>query len=461
LSQKQFKNNVHVYKKKHNINIGSVLFGVILIYLLVTIFAYVTANHVAVYEIQEGSILRDTSYYGMILREETVVKSEKSGYINFFATEGSKVGRLTDVYSISKEELKFDETAKTEEEVYTLTSEEQNSVIFKSQTFMDTYKDVNFDATYQYKDSVSNIISTNSTQSRQAQLNDMIEKGMSGVTLHNPIEDGVIIYSMDGYESLSVNKITKDILSGADYQRTEIHNNTMVNKNDSIYKLITSDDWSIVIELDEAMAEELSENSSVRIRFKKDNEVARAGFEIQKSKDMILGVLTLDHSMVRYANERFIDLELILEDEKGLKIPKSSVVEKEFYLVPSNYITQGGNSNSSGVLVRGKNSQMEFKEVSIYNKDAETGMVYLGMDKLKENTVLVKPDSSETYQLSQKASLQGVYNINKGYAVFRRVNILCESDEYYIVQAGLTYGLTNYDHIALDGDSIKENDVVF
>ena len=71
------------------------------------------------------------------------------------------------------------------------------------------------------------------------------------------------------------------------------------------------------------------------------------------------------------------------------------------------------------------------------------------------------PESTETYVLSEKRSLKGVYCINKGYAVFKQINILCESDTYYIVEEGNSYGLSNYDHIALDSTNIKENDVVF
>ena len=88
-------------------------------------------------------------------------------------------------------------------------------------------------------------------------------------------------------------------------------------------------------------------------------------------------------------------------------------------------------------------------------------MVYLEKALFDKNIILIKPDSNESYNLEKTATLAGVYNINKGYAVFRQINILCESDEYYIVELGNSYGLTNYDHIALDGESVKENDVVF
>ena len=62
--------------------------------------------------------------------------------------------------------------------------------------------------------------------------------------------------------------------------------------------------------------------------------------------------------------------------------------------------------------------------------------------------------------LEQTASLQGVYNINKGYAVFRKVEILFQNEEYTIVNTGTSYGLSLYDHIALDASAIKENQIV-
>ena len=165
--------------------------------------------------------------------------------------------------------------------------------------------------------------------------------------------------------------------------------------------------------------------------------------------------------MIRYAEERYLDLELILEDESGLKIPKSSVVTKKFYTVPKDYLTSGGNSSGTGVLVYISKDQSQFQSVEVYYSDEESNLVYLDYDAFDSNTVLKKPDSSETYELTKTKKLKGVYNINKGYAIFRQVQILCESDEYYIVASGQDYGLTNYDHIALYGDSVRTDDVVF
>ena len=103
----------------------------------------------------------------------------------------------------------------------------------------------------------------------------------------------------------------------------------------------------------------------------------------------------------------------------------------------------------------------EFKKVDVYYWNKEDDTVYLDPLVFREGTVLVRPESSENYPLKMTKALKGVYNINKGYAVFKQIEILCESDEYYIVKSGNDYSLTNYDHIALDGDTVTENSVVF
>lgn len=230
---------------------------------------------------------------------------------------------------------------------------------------------------------------------------------------------------------------------------------------DPVYKLIKNDQWSVAIPLDKATADELRDSENVKIRFSKDQEVTTARFSIHSLKDQDFGILTFNGSMIRYAEERYLDLELILEDESGLKIPKSSVSTKTFYTIQEDYLTQGGDSKETGVLVEIGESHPKFHKVTVYDRDEESGMVYLNMDAFDEETILVKPDSSDTCVMNKTKRIKGVYNINKGYAVFKQIHILCESDDYYIVESGSDYGLSNYDHIALDGDSVKENDVVF
>lgn len=439
-------------------NIGLIIFGAIFVYLFITVLLYLTNPKVTIYEVREGSILRDTAYTGFIIREEKIINSQKSGYINYLTPESGKVGAKTKVYALSDKEIIFKEN---EEDTDTLTAEEQAILLLKTQNFSENYSDGQFSDIYTLKTDIISELESKSSLNKQAQLKEMKEQLGDSLAIHRAEDDGVIVYSTDGCENITIDKITEDILNKKDYKKTGFTDNTLINANAPVYKLITNDKWTIVINLDATTANELKEKKSIKLRFTKDNLTATASFEIKKSGDMNLGILTLNSSMIRYAQERYIDIELILEDESGLKIPKSSVIKKEFYLVPEEFLTHGGNSNSKGVLLKTNNDNVVFLPVSVYYEDYETGMVYLNPLEFDKNIILIKPDSSETYQLGKTKNLQGVYNINKGYALFKQIKVLCESEEYYIVEEGSDYGLSNYDHIALDGNSVTENDVVF
>lgn len=124
---------------------------------------------------------------------------------------------------------------------------------------------------------------------------------------------------------------------------------------------------------------------------------------------------------------------------------------------------KGGDSGSMGILVQRSESSgkaaTEFIAPTIYY-ETDTDFYIDGEDVSASDTIL-KADSSETYLIgSGTASLQGVYNINKGYAVFKQIDILYQNEEYAIVRTGTTYGIALYDHIALDGSKVHENDLI-
>jgi len=446
------------YKIKRSFNFRMIILIAVFLYLVIAVLLYLTNPKVSIYEVREGSILRDTAYTGFIIREEKVINSKKSGYINYLTPETDKVGAKTKVYAISDEPLSFKET---EDKSDTLTPEEQSILLVRTQNFSENYIDGQFSDIYTLKTDIINELESKSSQNKQAQIREMNKQLGDALTIYKAADDGIVVYSTDGYENITIDKITENILDKKNYEKKSFSDNSQVSSDTPVYKLITSNKWTIVIKLDERTANELKEKKSLKVRFTKDNLTANASFEIQKSGKLNLGLLTFNSSMIRYAQERYLDIELILEDESGLKIPKSSVVKKEFYLVPEVYLTNGGNSNSRGVLLKTDTDKVEFLPVSIYYEDLETGMVYLNPLEFGKNIILLKPDSTETYQLGTTKNLQGVYNINKGYALFKQINVLCESDEYYIVEEGSDYGLSNYDHIALDGNSVTENDVVF
>lgn len=453
------RSNIQVYRKKWNFNVGVIIFGVIFIYLIVTVLMYLTKTHVTPYEVREGSILKDNAYTGFIMRDEKVISSDKAGYINYFALEGSKVGAKTCVYTLSDSKLDLKDT--TSGDTKTLSSEEQQAVYMKIQNYIDSFEERKFSDVYTLKDNVSNTLLDQNSQGKQKQLESLSADTKSGVQLCYAASDGVILYTIDGYEDVTEDTVTEAMISKDGYKSTTIQDNTKISAGTPIYKVVSDNDWKIAIIVSDDTAKELKDENSVKVQFPETDETVWAEVSLKKKGKTNIAILSFDNSMVSFDTSRYTELELITTDESGLKIPKSAVTKKDFYVVPAEYLTQGGNSNSTGVLIDKGKDNAEFQNVTVFYLDEKKQLAYLDPDVLDKNTVLRKEDSSDTYTLGETKSLKGVYNINKGYAEFKRVKILCESDEYYIIESDNSYGLSNYDHIALNGADVRENDVVF
>lgn len=462
--------SIQQFKRKGTWNIGLILFGVIFIYLVITILTYVTKDRVAAYEVREGSILKDTAFTGMALREEKVVTAEESGYVNYFTEADQKMAAGARAYVVSPNRLEATADKEKNDEVK-MSAEDWNGLMLKAQNFNDSFCPQDFKTARTLKEETTALIESNTNQNRVTQLNSLIKDSSGGLKVYKSADDGIIEYTMDGYEDMTAEGVGDSQLARQDYSQTELMNNTEVKAGEPVYRLITDENWTLVIKLPEEMEKQFRKRMgdrkslAVKVKFKDDGETMWGTMKIKRrGRKEVYGHISFSSGMVRYAKKRFLDVELILDDQDGLKIPKSSVTTKEFYVVPEDYLTTGGASKSAGVLrqTRDKkgNSVTEFCQTTVYYRDTETGMIYLSKDVFRDGDLLVKPESAETLALGKTDSLQGVFNINKGYAVFKQVNILCESEEYYIVEEGNRYGLSNYDHIALDGTGVRENDVI-
>ena len=102
----------------------------------------------------------------------------------------------------------------------------------------------------------------------------------------------------------------------------------------------------------------------------------------------------------------------------------------------------------------------EMVEVDVYNFDSESKEYYLDSSMLEAGDLLYKLDSQDIFTVSKRATLTGVYNINKGYADFKQISILYENDEYAIVRPNTKYGLSVYDYIVLNADTVRDDQFI-
>ena len=77
---------------------------------------------------------------------------------------------------------------------------------------------------------------------------------------------GVIVYCSDGLESLTAEQVTADSFSQENYHKTVYSGGQSVENGSPVYKVITEDNWSVLIPLEEDEIEDYADVESVSVR---------------------------------------------------------------------------------------------------------------------------------------------------------------------------------------------------
>lgn len=457
-------NKIVKYKKPLNINIGMVIFAVIFVYIVICVFMYFTQKHIEGHQVLMGSLSANNIYRGIALRDEEIVNATQAGYVNYYAREGERVGVGNLVYTLD-ESGRLAEYMNAEASGGTLSGSDLTELKSEILGFVNNFDPRYFSTVYGFKYNVKGTVLKLANASILENIDKINSSGLSElVSFCNAPVTGILIYSVDGYEDLTLEQFTGELYDTQNYEKNQLISNELVEVGQPVYKISTNEDWSIVIQTDQEKAEELLEEKVVKVKFLKNQDTSWAEVSSYTNPEGEIFVkLTFTNSMVTFCTDRFIDIELITEEESGLKIPNSSIVEKEFFIVPKEYITKGGNSLSDGVMretyMEDGTATTEFIETAVYG-ETETEY-YLDDMTLRIGDYIVMPDSEETFAISKRGSLTGVYNINKGYADFKQINVLYNNEEYSIVKSNTQYGLNVYDYIVLDASMVVDDELIY
>ncbi len=450
------------YKKPLNINLGMIFFGIIFLYIIVCVFMYFTTKHVAGYQVKKGSLFVDNVYTGLALREETIITSNYSGYLNYYVSEGSRIGAYKMVCTV-------DEGGRLQD----IMNEQNMGENSLSETSLDKLRDDimdftndfdtrNFASTYDFKYAIEGNVLKLANSNILENLEKLNRSGDSGlINICTAPDSGIVVYSYDGYEDFNPADINSDILAKEDYEKTQLIANELISAGEPIYKLITDETWSLIIETDAERADYLLEEEYVQVKFLKDQTVSWAEVQlITNSDEKHFLQLIFNNSMISFCSDRFVKIELLIEEEEGLKVPNSAIVQKEFYIIPEAYVSKSGENGESGVLKQvydeDGNQISKFIPVTIYSK--EDGNYYIDSTDLEMGNTLILTDSNDTVEIKERGSLVGVYNKNKGYADFKQIQILYQNEEYSIIKSNTEYGLIEYDYIVLEAETVDDDE---
>lgn len=479
------KKKAKVVKYKKPFNIANVFFGAILVYMIIYLYMFLTSVHISGYEVIAGSLATNKQFTGLVLRTEEIFTASTAGYIDYYATEGSKVSGSSIVYSLD-ESGRMSEYLEANSEEISLSEENFASLKSDISSFSNGFEKTDFSEVYSFHDTVNGNILELANQTLLSEMESLTEADAGSFQRVYSARSGIVGYNIDGYEAITPSEITPEMFDKGSYTSQNLRSVDLVSAGDTVYKLVTDENWSVVVPLTEDQMKEIAykevtdengntsseQRSVIEVKFLKDNTTSWGYITILNMHGQQYLQLDFNSSMVRFAKERYLDIQFLIDDTSGLKIPSSSITTKEFFVIPEEYVMKGGEEDADGFLVEkfdedGHSTQV-FVAPTFYS--ITDGMVYIDPNQgsftsnetyVKAGDRIIIPNSNDLYQVGNTAELEGVYCINQGYTQFKKIKVLYANEEYTIVEEGTTFGLTIYDRIVLNAEAVKEDQVIY
>jgi hypothetical protein len=472
LSDTRLNNNIKINNKnKKGLSFFDYLIFAIIIYLIFIFLQSISKPHIPKYEIVKGDVFENTSFRGIAVRQTKVISSEFNGFIQFLVADGSKVGAKTNVYAVTTKAINTDNIIKVDNSA--LSSEETKNIIKSQSNYFDKFSEKNFDQIYALRNDVSSNLNHNMSELIQSQIKKEIDAKQLNGDIYTSKNDGIISFHIDGLEGINLEK-AKELLGDNGTKATNvISNNDKVSKGENIYKIVSSNKWQLITKINkdtksrlETIVNKVNEANKnllnkelpqVNVKFAKDDQIVSASFSLSKYNGKDLLILNFSDSLVRYIDERYLNIELELNNDEGLKIPNTAITEKKLIEIDKDYY-------SDGRIQFVSKGGMQLKSVSC--KYASDGKYYFSPEALKGITKINSFTNGDIYDIKRKPKTKtftGVYNIRTGYANFYPVDIISKFDNYVIVKdySDFKYGPTEYTPIALNGDKIHEGETIF
>ena len=452
--------------RRRRINVGLLMALFIAVYLIVNFIMYLNKEQISVYQVIASSVDNDVKGTALILRNEEVVRAETSGYINYYVNEYSRVGRNDVVYTIDETGHIYQELSDAESS--SENDYDENAGIMSLLYQFHASQERSFEQVYTLKNALKDEIMQVSGENMLSSLeNVLVNYGSnSNFIISYADESGIVSYRTDGYEGKTADNVTMEDFDNAALLSTHISpsNASLIGEGTPVYKLIPDEEWSVVIPVTQEQYKALENVRTTNITFAGDGLEARCNVHVFAKDGAYFAQFILYKYMIRYVNLRYVDITVPLDGVEGLKIPKTAAVEKRFFRIPLAYFTSGGDTTGNGLVRleydKDGNEMTRYYDCNLYDNDGTYG--YISADGIFEaGNQIMAANSRQTFTLGETATYIGVYNVNKGYAIFRRIEILKDIGDYYIVSSETEQGLAEYDHIVQQGELVREEEIIY
>ncbi|MFO7887536.1 MAG: HlyD family efflux transporter periplasmic adaptor subunit [Eubacteriales bacterium] len=360
--------------KKNNSNIVKIL----VFLLLVSFILYYADNirlNIESYSAEKGSLEYKYKGTAIIIKDEDVYYSDFKGAAKNYYEEGERIksgALISTIYpdfqsaGISREIDKInkaidireneEDSDVNQELINQIESEIQSFILEKNyekaleilekykenQGYSSEYTDMTLEELYDKRQDLSAYISSKK------------------INIYSKTS-GLVSYKIDNAEKIfNIRRI--DSFTSGDYNIVNLEENITkkenLDVNDPILKVIDNFKWYIMINLENI---KLENNEFINMRIIKNNEIIKGKIkkkQINETNTFL--IIEGDKFFYDYFNERYLDVELILDKYNGIKIKNDSIIEKE---------------GIPGVYVIGASKIVKFYPIKIIGQNEENSII--------------------------------------------------------------------------------------
>ena len=450
--------------------------AICIVYFAVYIFRLNDRRSVSSYQVISGSNSTSNVYSAVILRDEVVVDSPMDGYMNYYTKNGERIGATSIVCSM---DAKGDFFKKMEEELKARETNELSADTLKGfQSDLSQFNQ-NFDVQdysrlyygkYDITSDLVDLLNTNvyNTISRNS-------KGEAVFEMIRSTTPGIVMFSYDNYVSLKQEEINESLFNKSKYELKKLPAGSYIESGTPLYRIVKSDAFSVIFPLQDEDKLQYFLSNKITIIFKEQGVTLEGAYSHFSGADgKRYAKVDFSGNGYPFLNSRFVNIQIADSNISGYKIPKTAMTEKEYFSVPKDYVNTS--KSSPYMMVYTDNGSLSKRTVSII-KSTEDDFIISGSDLESGDELYYKPDediaidtsqnnnaatSNLRYRLYNTVKLKGVYNIDRGYTVFKPIEIIYTTgDGYYIIDKQAPFTVKEYERISMNAAEYEEGDFVY
>ncbi|MEW9123055.1 MAG: HlyD family efflux transporter periplasmic adaptor subunit, partial [Thermotaleaceae bacterium] len=324
-----------------------------------------------------------------IIRNEALIKSNQEGDIKYFVQDGERVKKgykIVEIYKDTIDEVTRNKLELVNQRIESL-NENKESLFKQDVEKLDAEIDkiVNDLKEYNEKGDLLKIEALKKELTNRLEKKRIIagDKSFSGKNLdalkqeqqqlekkvNNSVswmispEPGIISYQIDGYETI----LTPSNMATLEYEKlksiephvTDLRASKVI-RTQPLFKIVDNNTWYMITWLDRELRELYKPGKNIEFKFPQGQIRGQISKIIEHDKDMTV-IFKMDEFIDDFYKIRNIDLEAIVVHYEGLKIPNSSIIEKD---------------GKKGVYVLDTNRYATFKRIKIKGYDDEYAIVH-------------------------------------------------------------------------------------